>query len=76
MSNTVLIKILFCRSPHRRKDSDRQDSKRQDKEGKGGGKEEEEEEEEPDDEETLLMKQMMGFSKFNTTKVNTVGYIL
>lgn len=34
----------------------------------GVAKAAEEEEPEPDNEETLLMKQMMGFSKFDTTK--------
>ena len=40
--------------------------------GEGKGKKSEEAESEPEDEEALLMKEMMGFSKFDTTKVQTL----
>ena len=38
----------------------------------GRAKAAEESDSEPEDEDTLLMKQMMGFSKFDTTKVRTI----
>lgn len=60
-----LVPQPIHRSPaSQQKGRDRLDS------GNGGvAKAVKEEEPEPDDEETLLMKEMMGFNKFDTTKV-------
>ena len=61
-------KFFFLRSPSSRKrDRDRVDSDRD------GTTKPADEESEPDDEESLMMKQMMGFSKFDTTKVRRFG---
>lgn len=63
----VILVVALHRSPApRQKTRERLDSGHE-----GVAKAVEEEEPEPDDEETSLMKQMMGFSKFDTTKVRS-----
>ena len=64
MAQTLYHTILFRSPSSRKKNRDQVDSERE-----GVAKKSEEEESGPEDEETLLMKQMMGFSKFDTTKV-------
>lgn len=72
LNSFVLLFLTHPRSPHRKRGRGRADSaggahdgQRGDA-GRGGG---EEGEAEPEDEETMMMRQMMGFSKFDTTKV-------
>ncbi len=55
---------IFFRSPRKDVDSSESESK------KVADKKEDSSDSEPEDEESQMMKQMMGFSKFDTTKVN------
>lgn len=68
--------VIMFRSPARTKGRDRVDSRGDDGndggdkgEGEGKAKKSEGAESEPEDEDAQLMKEMMGFSKFDTTKV-------